>query len=143
MRDYPFFYVPIDMELLRQFSDEIELDPTMPPYESYYDLPVPGSMFRMNVRLKKDLNKKYVRDIALQAGLNPKYFMHTPDSNVLYGGVVCQLQGREGYWCMATHCSDCFRKFLGMASVGGHRCQCDAPNCANNIRFRRRFIHDD
>jgi hypothetical protein len=143
MREYPFFYVPVDMQLLRQFSDDIELAPTMPPYESYFDFPVPESMFRMNIYLKKDFNKQYVRDVALQAGLNPKYFIHTPDSNVLYGGVVCQLKGREGYWCMATHCGECLHKFLQKASSNRFRCQCDAPNCANNIRFRRRFIHDD
>lgn len=140
MRNYPFFYVPVGMELLRQFSDKVVLDKSTPPYESYFDLPVPETMWRLSAHLKKDFDKKYAYGLAIRAGLNPKYFMYLPSEHVLYGGVVCALRGLEGYWCMATHCRGCFRKFLGQSSIHG---RCDRPNCANNIHFRRRFIHDD
>jgi len=139
MRDYPFFYVPVGMALLRQFSDKIVLDKSTPPYESYFDLPVPETMWRLSVHLKKDFDKKYVSDLAVKAGLNPKYFMYFPAGHVLYGGVVCALKEREGYWCMATHCGNCFRKFLGMPSVQENS-QCASPNCANNESFRKRFL---
>lgn len=122
------FYVPVDMELLSQYSVSVVMDEieTNNP-----DI----SMVQIRVYLKNNFDRKYVQDLAVGAGLDPRSITYTPGADVLYGGVVCKLRGRDGYWAMSGRCGECSKK------VG--RVQCGAPNCANNVRFRRKFIVDD
>lgn len=133
----PCFFVPVGMELLRQYSDRIAMEKMEPP--GFADpLGLVVSMTQMCVHLKKDFDKDYVRDLVVQAGLDPESIIYTPGTDVLYGGKICQLKGRNGYWCPASYCRGCSHKM-----DGPQRFQCSAPNCANNVRFRRKFICDD
>lgn len=136
MRDYPFFYAPVNMSLLQEFADKIDIKENSGPYEKYFDLPVPDKRYSLYMHINNRLENKDVGSLLLAAALNPKRIFHTNDPKVLYATDICRLQGRDGYWSMMTHCSKCFRHPT-------HRFQCDAPNCANNIKFRRKFIHDD
>lgn len=138
MKNSRSFYAPIDMALLRQCSNDIVMKKKLLFYKECAHLPPPESYFSINIHLNKDFDKKHVNDLVITAGLNPHYVSYIQDEHVLSGGNVCQLKGREGYWYVATNCSECCKK-----KTSAYRCQCDTPNCANNIRFRRRFIHDD
>lgn len=139
MRIYPFFYAPVDMSLLQEFADRIDILENQGPYEDYFDLPIPDKRYSLEIHISNHVENKDVWPLILAAALDPRRVSHTNDPKVLYATDICGLQGREGYWSMMTHCATCFQKVNKLPD----RFQCSTPNCANNIQFRRKFIHDD
>lgn len=66
--------------------------------------------------------------------------------NLLYLGVLCELEDKDGLWCLMTHCSSCFREFCGFPSIRPNEnknimkiVRCNTPNCANNPIYRQKL----
>lgn len=122
------FYAPVNLDFLEDYSMEVllyELETRQKHEKQLYSLEV-------HMNTDADLDCDGIRQIAICANLNPQQ-VHVRGNNILHGGEVCKLKGRDGYWCWMTPCPSC-------STVKTRRC--DTLNCSNNILFRRRFIHD-
>ena len=120
------FYAPVHMDFLENHSIEVqlyEIDPTHKNQEKLYSLEIHFNM---------DVDPNLFRQIAEYVNLNPQH-VRLVGNNILHGGEICTLKGRDGYWCWMTPCSPCSTAKMG---------RCDTTNCPNNILYRRRFIYD-
>lgn len=149
MSDHPFFYAKVDVDALKQISSngEIKLKPVDPPYETYFSLPLPKQVFSATIPVS---NPHLITDTVLyKTNLNPKSIFF--QGALLSIGTLYELEGEDGLWCLITHCSECFREFLGFTRVNNADpyqqekmkiIRCSTPNCANNLMFRQKVKQD-
>lgn len=134
---YPFFYAKIDTVLLDSCcidQNTIRVHNKKPPFNTYFNLPLPCRQYSKEFKVDKErMSSNIINDI----GLNRKYAFLNED--YLNTGVLSEFDGVDGVWCLITHCSICFREFLGLVSGMRDTYYCNTPNCANNITFRNKM----
>ena len=137
--DKPFFYTKIDMDMLNSIADEeIDIKELKNDGDTYFKLLKPYKKYSLNLSLKK-----YDINIINEIGFNPKYIFFINDR--LWSGSLVEFKDKEGLWDIITHCSSCFRSFLGYPRVVNYteKDGCETPNCAANLKFRNRMIANE
>lgn len=128
--DHPFFYVKVDMDCLKEYCSDMKKHEITPPYDTYFNLPLPHRKYSYQMQLKTDIP----RETFWQIGLNPKAVSQF--NNLLSTGALAEFDGIEGVWSLITHCQECFRGFLGQRYFSKNSV-CRSTNCANNVLFRQ------
>jgi hypothetical protein len=137
-RELPFFYAKVDMDALTKISSGGKLQWKLmdPPYESNMSLPIPKQQFHVFVPIS---DPHLLTDTCLyKMNLNPKYIVCY--DTILSIGTLCELEGKDGYWCLVTHCSECDRN---NKNKNLKKISCSTPNCANNVMFRQKLKQQD
>lgn len=129
--NHPFFYVKVDLDSLKEFCSDMKKQNHPPPFDTYFDLPLPHRKYSYQMQLTTDIPTT----ILWQSGLNPKSVSQMDD--ILNIRSLVEFDGVEGVWCLITHCQECFRGFLGFDRFHSKNSDCRNTNCANNLLFRQ------
>lgn len=129
MRSANNFYAKVDMEALTKISSNGRVN-RKPVHETCSS--VETKQFHVDLPISEP--HKITDTVLFAMNLNPKHIVCY--GAVLSVGILCELEGQDGLWCLMTECSQCFRDQETEADKW-KTIHCSTPNCANNMMFRQ------